>query len=133
MLSLARGALLRLEGERPDPKNWRPNVLVLSGAPTGRWHLVELAHALTHGRALMTVATILRPGSRGSEGRRRMQAHVAEYLEKRGIQALVRIEEAPTPFEGMERLASTYGLWFPTRSCSAPRSSRRIVPSTAAR
>ena len=110
MLSLARSALLRLEGEPPDPKNWRPNILVLSGAPTGRWHLVELAHAITHGRALMTVATILRSGSRGSDARRKMEEHVGEYLERKGIESLVRVEEAPTPFDGMERLVSTYGF-----------------------
>ncbi len=110
MLSLARSALLRLAGERPDPKNWRPNLLVLSGAPTGRWHLIEFAHALTHGRALMTVATILRSGSRDPDARRGMQEHVREYLERKGVEALVRIEEAPTPYEGMERLVSTYGF-----------------------
>lgn len=110
MLSLARSALLRLEGEKPDAKNWRPNLLVLSGAPTGRWHLVEFAHALTHGKALMTVATILKSGARDSDARRSMQEHVRDYLERKGIQALVRVDEAATPFEGMERLVSTYGF-----------------------
>ncbi len=110
MLSLARTALLRLQGEPPDAKNWRPNLLVLSGAPTGRWHLIEFADALTHGRALMTVATILRTGARDSDARRGMQEHVREYLERKGVQALVRIDEAPTPFVGMERLISTYGF-----------------------
>ncbi|NNF12918.1 MAG: amino acid permease [Gemmatimonadetes bacterium] len=110
MLSVARGALLRLQGEPPDAKNWRPNLLVLSGAPTGRWHLVEFADALTHGRALMTVATVLRSGAIDPAARRSMQEHVREYLERKGLQALVRIEEAPTPFEGMERLIATYGF-----------------------
>ncbi|MDX1645837.1 MAG: hypothetical protein R3304_01740 [Longimicrobiales bacterium] len=110
LLSVARGALLRLEGEEPDPKNWRPNILVLSGAPTGRWHLVELADALTHGRALMTVATILKTGSRGTEARQKMQHHISDYLARRGVQSLVRVEEADTPFEGMKRLVSTYGF-----------------------
>ena len=110
LLSVARGALLRLEGEDPDPKNWRPNILVLSGAPTGRWHLVEMAQALTHGRALMTVATILKSGSRNSGARAKMEENVSDYLWKRGVQSLVRVQEAATPFEGMERLVSTYGF-----------------------
>jgi amino acid transporter len=110
LLSLARSALLRLEEEEPDPKNWRPNLLVLSGAPTGRWHLVELAQALTHGRALMTVATVLPSGSRGLGSRADMEEKISDYLERRGVQSLVRVEQAATPFAGMERLVSTYGF-----------------------
>jgi amino acid transporter len=110
LLSLARSALLRLEEEEPDPKNWRPNLLVLSGAPTGRWHLVELAQALTHGRALMTVATVLPSGSRGLGAQGEMEEKISDYLERRGVQSLVRVEQAATPFAGMERLVSTYGF-----------------------
>lgn len=110
LLSTARSVLLRLEGERPDPKNWRPNILVLSGAPTARWHLVHMADALTHGHARMTVATVLKTGSRGSKARHKMQGHISDYLARRGVQSLVRVEEADTPFEGMQRLVSTYGF-----------------------
>ncbi|MGD2071434.1 MAG: Na-K-Cl cotransporter, partial [Gemmatimonadota bacterium] len=41
-MALTRTGLLRLPTEL-DPRNWRPHFLVLSGAPTRRWHLVELA------------------------------------------------------------------------------------------
>jgi amino acid transporter len=110
LLSAARSALLRLEGDDPDPKNWRPNILVLSGAPTTRWHLVELARALTHGRALMTVATVLPQGARSLEARADLEETISDYLERRGVQSLVRVVEATTPYEGTERLASTYGF-----------------------
>ena len=110
LLSMAQKILFRLAGDEPDPKNWRPNILVLSGAPSGRWHLVELAHALTHGRALMTVATILPQGSRGSAARADAEERISDYLTRRGIRSLVRVDEAPTPLQGMERLVSTYGF-----------------------
>ena len=110
LLSAARSALLRLEGDDPDPKNWRPNILVLSGAPTSRWHLVELASSLTHGRALMTVATVLPRGARSLEARADLEETISDYLGRRGVQSLVRVVEAGTPFEGVERLASTYGF-----------------------
>lgn len=110
LLSLARSILLRLEEDESDPKNWRPNVLLLSGAPTGRWHLVELAQAITHNRALLTVATVLRSGSRTLDQRAGMERTIREYLARRGVQALVRVLEADDPFMGAERLASTYGF-----------------------
>jgi solute carrier family 12 sodium/potassium/chloride transporter 2 len=112
LLSLARAVLLRLGREEPDPRSWRPHILVLSGAPTSRWHLVELASALTHDRALMTVATVLRSRPEGRDARRAdaLEGTIHDYLSRRGVQALVRVVNAPTPFDGAERLASTYGI-----------------------
>jgi amino acid transporter len=110
LLTLARGALLRMEGLDPDPKNWRPNLLVFSGAPSGRWHQVELAKALTHGRALMTTATVIPEGARNTEAREEMEETIREYLSRRGLTSLVRVEEAPSPHIGMRRLVRTYGF-----------------------
>jgi len=110
LLSLARSVLLRLGDDEADPKNWRPNVVVLSGAPTSRWHLIELARSLTHNRALMTVATVLKHGARDAGDQARMERTISEYLDRRGVQSLVRVVEAPTAYDGAERLASTYGL-----------------------
>jgi amino acid transporter len=110
LLSLARTVLLRLDEDETDPRNWRPNVIVLSGAPTSRWHLVELARSLTHNRALMTVATVLKPGARDAGDQGRMERTIGEYLDRRGVQSLVRVVEAASAYDGAERLASTYGL-----------------------
>ena len=110
IMSLARSALLRLEEEAPDPKNWRPNVLVLSGAPTSRWHLIDLARSLTHNRALMTVATVLTQRTPHAGDQASMEGTVSGYLEQRGVQSLVRVIEAPSPYDGAERLATTYGF-----------------------
>ena len=110
LLSLARGVLLRMEGHEMDAKNWRPNLLVMSGAPSGRWHQVELAKALTHGRALMTTATVIPEGSRGTGARSDMEERIRDYLSRRGIVSLVRVEEADGPHAGMEQLVRTYGF-----------------------
>ena len=78
LLSLARSVLLRLDDDEPDPKNWRPNLLVLSGAPTTRWYQIELARSLTHGRALMTVATVLKTGAEDPERKSKLERTVRE-------------------------------------------------------
>jgi solute carrier family 12 sodium/potassium/chloride transporter 2 len=110
LLSVARSVLLRLDDEEPDPKNWRPNLLVLSGAPTSRWHLIDLARSLTHNRALLTVATVLRSGSRDAGRRASLERTIREYLERRGVQAVVRVVEADGPFQGAQALVSSYGF-----------------------
>ena len=93
-----------------DAKNWRPHILVLSGAPTKRWSLIELADALTHKRGLITVATVLKSKSRELIKQGDSEKRIRNYLEKKGIQALVRIVTATDIFAGAEHLVETYGL-----------------------
>lgn len=108
-MALARAGIMRLR-KTTDPKNWRPHLLVLLGAPTKRWHLVDIAAALTHNRALMTVSAVLPEDSAGVERRSAMEDTIAEYLARQGVQSLVRVTSAETPFIGAARLVETYGL-----------------------
>lgn len=108
-MALTRAGLLRL-GTGNDPKNWRPHILVLSGAPTKRWHLIELTASLAHNRALMTVSTVLPTTTSTRERKQAMEVNIREYLAKRGVQALVRVVAAKDPFAGAEQLVDTYGI-----------------------
>lgn len=108
-MTLVRTGLFRIEGAL-DAKNWRPHMLVFSGAPTKRWHLVELAAALTHNRGLITVASVLPPGSRSGAQQETMETTLQDYLERQGIQAFVRLVTASDPFAGMEKLVEAYGI-----------------------
>ena len=108
-MALVRMGVLRMEGPA-DPKNWRPHLLVLSGAPTKRWNLIEFAAGITHNRGLVTVSSVLPAGVRDTARQERMEGTVRDYLARRGVQALVRIVSASDPFEGAERLVEAYGL-----------------------
>ncbi|GMR14005.1 MAG: Na-K-Cl cotransporter [Gemmatimonadota bacterium] len=108
-MALMRAGLLRLRDE-PDPRNWRPHLLVLSGAPTRRWHLIDLANSLSHSRGLVTVSTVLGEGDITRDRIQAMEANIREYMAKRGVQALVRVISAPDPFVGAIRLVDAYGL-----------------------
>ncbi|WP_199250520.1 amino acid permease [[Phormidium] sp. ETS-05] len=108
-MELLRMGIFQISHE-PDPKNWRPHILVLSGAPMRRWPLIELAAGFTHNRGLITVSSVLPTGSRDTAGQAALEATIREYLDKRGIEALVRLVTAPDPFEGAQRLVEVYGL-----------------------
>ena len=108
-LALTRAGLMRLK-KPVDPRNWRPHILVLSGAPMKRWHLVELATSFTHNRGILTVATVLASESVTRERKLKLEAGIQDFLSKRGVQALVRVVSADDPFAGSEHLAETYGL-----------------------
>ncbi|MEM8545351.1 MAG: Na-K-Cl cotransporter, partial [Cyanobacteria bacterium P01_H01_bin.119] len=94
----------------PDTKNWRPHLLVFSGAPTKRWRLIEFAAAFTHNRGLITVASVLPSGSRSLAQQEGMEATIQEYLSKQGIQAMVRLVTAPEIYTGAEILVEAYGI-----------------------
>ncbi|TVP54685.1 MAG: Na-K-Cl cotransporter, partial [Gemmatimonadales bacterium] len=108
-LALIRMGLLRL-GERDDARNWRPHPLVLSGAPTRRWPLIEFADAITHNRGLVTIASVLPEGARESGQQAEVETKIQEYLKKRGVEGFVRLVTAPDPFTGGKRLVEVYGF-----------------------
>jgi len=108
-MALTRAGLLR-QRTIVDPKNWRPHLLVLSGAPTKRWHLIDLASSISHNRGLMTVSSVLPPDLVNRERQTSMEETLYEYLARRGVQSLVRVVRAPDPYTGAERLVSAYGL-----------------------
>jgi amino acid transporter len=108
-MTLVRTGLLQME-TAPDAKNWRPHLLVFSGAPTKRPHLTDLAVDLTHNRGLITVASVIPSGSRSADQKDTLTSTIQEYLEKRNIQAFVRLVTAPETFAGMENLVEAYGI-----------------------
>ena len=107
-MALLREAILQTDHTH-DTKNWRPSILVLSGAPSRRWSLIKLADALTHKKGLITVSSILPNGLEISRTIA-LERRIRNYLQRRGVQALVRLVSAPEPFEGAIRLVETYGL-----------------------
>ncbi|MFZ6053358.1 APC family permease [Halocola ammonii] len=108
-MAMVRAGLMRIK-RNADPKNWRPHILVLSGAPTKRWHLIELANSLSQSKAIMTVCTTITDPDVPVERQNAMEARISEYLFQRGISSLVRVFSSPDPFEGSKQLVDTYGL-----------------------
>ncbi|MFK8181836.1 MAG: Na-K-Cl cotransporter [Phormidesmis sp.] len=108
-MTVARRALLNID-DTTDPKNWRPHLLVLSGTPTKRWHLIEIARAFTHNRALITVASILPRGSRSISQQEKAEATLRDFLDRKGVQAFAKIITADNPHEGTQQLLETYGM-----------------------
>lgn len=108
-MAITRAGLLRIRVEE-DSKTWRPNPLVLSGAPTKRWHLIDLASSITHNRGLLTVSTVITNDKISVEHQNTIEDNIREFLAKRGIQGLVKVLTADDPFKGGEHLVEAYGL-----------------------
>jgi len=108
-MALTRSGLVRLR-DAPDPKNWRPHLLVLSGAPTRRWHLIDFAVGLSHQRGMVTIASVVPEELVGDERRAALEATVRDYLDSRGVTALVRVARGENLYRGAAALVEHYGL-----------------------
>ena len=84
--------------------------IAAGGAPQRRWSLVEFADGLVNNRGLITIASILPSGSRDGLQKNSMESTIRDYLDKRGVQSLVRVIAAADPFDGARQLVETYGL-----------------------
>ncbi|MEN7973659.1 MAG: hypothetical protein ABFR47_07470, partial [Verrucomicrobiota bacterium] len=94
---------------KPDERTWRPQILALSGSPKSRWHLVEMAHSLTRHSSELTVASILPVEDWSAEKVQSMEASMRDYLEKREVDAMVKILPSPDRLSGAKSLIRAYG------------------------
>lgn len=108
-MAVIRAGLMRLS-EDQEPKNWRPNPLVLAGSPTKRWHLIDFANTITHNRGLLSVASLIPEGTMSMDQKQSMTANIREFLSKRGIQGLVKVIAANDRFQGVTNLVQSFGL-----------------------
>ncbi len=110
VMLMVQFGLYKLAGGKPDEITWRPNILVLSGAPTSRWYLIEFAHAISHGYGLLTVASILPEKHVSGQRSEDMERTISNYLEERNVQALVKVYPADDLMSGVSSLIKGYGF-----------------------
>ncbi len=108
-MTVIRMSLIRLN-EVQDPKNWRPNPLVLAGSPTKRWHLIDFANTLARDRGLLSVASVIPEGTMSIDQMQSTRVNIREFMNKRGIQALVKVISANDRFEGVINLVQSFGI-----------------------
>ncbi len=108
-MSTAQFSLQRISSTA-DAKNWRPHLLVMSGAPTSRWHLIDLATSITHNKGLMTVSTVLQTPNISTKRQQELETKIRDYLHQQGVHGLARVITADNPFQGVEQMVDVYGL-----------------------
>lgn len=109
-MMMVQNGLRHLSRSEPDIRTWKPNILVLSGVPTARWYLIELAHAISQGRSLMTVATVLSGSDISDDRVLKLTNTINAYLHKEEIDTLVTVLRADTMAAGLQSLVSAYGF-----------------------
>lgn len=106
-----RRNLAKLEQGEYHPKNWRPNILALSGGVWSRKNLAVYGHWLTSGHGVLTLAQIV-PGSLEEMADRR-ENHIAllrKLIRESEIEAFPAVVVAEELSEGVEWLVQCYGI-----------------------
>jgi solute carrier family 12 (sodium/potassium/chloride transporter), member 2 len=110
LMFFAGEVLYRMAGKKMDAHSWQPNILLLSGPPTSRWYLVELADAISRGRSFLTVGTMVPEKACTQERIDKITETIREFLQKRHIRAFVRTFPASDPIVGAQALIKAYGF-----------------------
>lgn len=108
-MTLVRKGLLNLR-EDSEAKTWRPNPLVLSGAPTNRWHLIDFAREISHDRGILTVATVLTGRPISHDRRKKMEGNIQNFLERNNTLGFASVISAPDAYLGASEFVKYYGL-----------------------
>lgn len=110
MMFFTRVLLNRMEGHQLDARSWKPNLLVLSGPPSSRWYLIELADAIAQSRSFVTVATFI-PEENWTRARvNTVTDAVRAYLRKRNVPAFIRALPAVDHYAGAAMMIRSYGF-----------------------
>ena len=103
--------LYRLQQMRPDPKNWRPTLLVLSGNPQTRLTLVRYGAWLEAHRGIVTVAELLLGDSAALLARRDdVQREMAAALAEHGLSAIPEVIVTASLDEGIRMLVQAHSI-----------------------
>jgi hypothetical protein len=99
-----------MQGRRLDARSWKPNLLVLSGSPSSRWYLIELADAIAQSRSFVTVASFVPEANWTTERVDTVTEAVRSYLRKRRVPAFIRTLPASDPYTGAATMIRSYGF-----------------------
>ena len=111
--SLARFALLKLErgGSAADVRNWRPNLMVYTGQPHNREHLVALSKWLSLGRGLVTFSQLItHPTGNPTALRESARDRIRDYIRDHGMNAFGEAHVVDDFASGALAVAQGHGI-----------------------
>ncbi len=106
-----RRSLLKLQQEYYHPKNWRPNILALSGGAWSRQHLAVYGHWLTSGHGILTLAQVLIGDVDSLSERREAQERLlSKFIADSDIEAFPTVVCSKSVPQGIRSLVQCYGI-----------------------
>lgn len=109
--SIIRFSLLKLKGYEWHPRNWRPNLIVFTGNPNTREHLVYLARMFEKGRGFISLVQMIVGRCEDFQNFRGMAIRqLNEFIEKKDLQAFALVHSTEDFREGIIEVAQAHGI-----------------------
>ena len=109
LVYIAHLALRGLNRHHAEAHAWRPNLLVLSGALERRPRIVDFARAVTGSMGFATFAVVVPEAAWSAQRGNELSGTIRSWLEKRRVDAQVRVHPSESTKVGMAELVKTYG------------------------
>ncbi|MGB5247569.1 MAG: hypothetical protein WBM54_03060 [Woeseia sp.] len=107
----ARLALLKLEKEPVHAKNWRPMILALGAASTGRRRILEFGQWLTAGRGVLSLGQVVSAGSEDRiERGEKIERVIRQTISEEGIEAFPAVVVDDELLDGLKSLLLCHGI-----------------------
>jgi hypothetical protein len=107
----ARQALLRLEKEPIHPKNWRPIILALGAASTGRRRIAEYGQWLTAGRGVLSLGQVVGEGTEDRlERSYQVERLIRQTISEEGLEAFPAVVIDDDLLGGLKSLLQCHGI-----------------------
>ncbi|MGB5344587.1 MAG: hypothetical protein WBN23_00335 [Woeseia sp.] len=107
----ARLALLKLEKEPVHAKNWRPIILALGAASTGRRRILEFGQWLTAGRGVLSLGQVVSAGSEDRiERGDKIERVIRQTITEEGIEAFPAVVVDDDLLDGLKSLLLCHGI-----------------------
>ncbi len=110
MAALARFAFRRLGRDVHVERNWRPNLLVMTRLPIQNRRTLELARAISDGRSLVTIASVLPEELVDDARMSELRDSILRTAEKMELEAEVKLLAVSDDWAGMVELIRCYGF-----------------------
>ena len=109
-VSVARAAMLKLEGIKNDYRNWRPDVLAFTDLPSKSSGVIDLARVISGGRGMVTLASIVPKAAGDPERISELCDILRSAAAKKRLFAFARVYASDDIFGEMRSLVHSYGF-----------------------
>ncbi|XP_025017856.1 solute carrier family 12 member 2 isoform X2 [Tetranychus urticae] len=109
LFNVAHSAAMKLYWTEEHVKNYRPNILVLTGNPSARPALIDMAASLSRDYGMLFLGHIKR-GPISFEARKKANAAQKVWLRMRKVKAFYILTEGENLLDGCQRMIPTVGL-----------------------
>jgi solute carrier family 12 (sodium/potassium/chloride transporter), member 2 len=110
LVRLASFSIFELIKYNQNARTWYPNILVFSGSPQKRFHLIHLADAITHGRGFISVISVLKNKELEHDKVLDFEKVIQKHLKDKNISALVEVANSEDYYTSAKEYVRTYGI-----------------------